>query len=457
MKSLTIIGNGIAGITLALEVRKKDSEVQIQVLSKEHPFFFSRPALMYIYMGHMRVEDTQPYENYTWEEKNIELIQTEVTSIDYSANKLRHSDGEIQFDKLVIATGSKPNFFDWPGINAKGVQGLYHMQDLHLLESNTPGTKSAVIIGGGLIGVELAEMLHMRGIEVTLLVREKYFWNSVLPKEDSVLVGEHILSRDIKIIAEDELESVQADEDQRVKSITTKKGQILDCQILGITVGVQPNIEFLKNNELKIDRGILIDHQFKTNFDNVYAIGDCAQFENPIEGRRPIEQVWYTGKMHGETLAHILTDSTELKYTPGIWFNSAKFVDMEYQTYGLFPAKPIDGTSNFYWRHQINDVSVHLHYSSDDDRIIAFNFFGTRARHVACEKWIAEGAKITEVLADLGWADFDPEFFPKYQQEIINKWNGENPNKQVSLKTPKGLFSRLAQKFHQPTQKVRVT
>ncbi len=191
MEHVVIIGNGISGVTAARHIRKLSNK-RITIVSAETDYFFSRTALMYVYMGHMKFEHTQPYENWFWEKNRIELKKGFVESIDYSSKKLSLSGGDqFTYDKLILAVGSKPNKFGWPGQNLKGVQGLYSKQDLDLMEENTSRHKvdRAVIVGGGLIGVEMAEMLHSRNISVSFFVREDRFWGNVLPLKEAAIVG----------------------------------------------------------------------------------------------------------------------------------------------------------------------------------------------------------------------------------------------------------------------------
>ena len=197
---VVIIGNGISGITAARHIRKK-SDYRITVISAESDYFFSRTALMYIYMGHMKFEHTKPYEDHFWKKNRIDLKRAFVENINLKTKVLGLDSGEeIPYDKLIIATGSKPNKFGWPGQELEGVQGLYSLQDLEALERAAPDNKSckkAVIVGGGLIGIEMAEMLRSREIPVTFLVREPSFWDVVLPKGESAMINEHILEHHV--------------------------------------------------------------------------------------------------------------------------------------------------------------------------------------------------------------------------------------------------------------------
>ena len=115
MRHIVIIGNGISGITAARHIRK-NSNNQITLISGESSYFFSRTALMYVYMGHMEFKHTQPYENWFWEKNKIDLIHGFVKSIDTDNNLIFFENNtSISYDQLVIASGSKPNKFDWPG------------------------------------------------------------------------------------------------------------------------------------------------------------------------------------------------------------------------------------------------------------------------------------------------------------------------------------------------------
>ena len=439
MSRTIIIGNGISGITAARHLRKLDAEAEITVISAETDYFFSRTALMYIYMGHMRFEDTQPYESWFWEKNRIGLQRGYVSRVDFNSKSVLFSDGRSLFyDNLVLATGSKSNKFGWKGQDLEGVQGLYSYQDLELLEKNTDPygkaqrVKRAVIIGGGLIGIELAEMLMSRGIPVTFLVRESLFWGNVLPQRESELVMRHMAEHKVDLRLESELEEILPDANGHVKAVRTKSGEIIDCQLVGLTAGVSPNIDFLKGSGLDIDRGILVDAFLRTNQKDVYAIGDCAQFTEAIGERRPIEQVWYTGRMMGETLAHTLSGNP-IKYQPGHWFNSAKFFDIEYQTYGwVFPDKR-EGEEHFYWEHTKGKMCMRFNYQKSTGKLIGINSFGIRLRHELIDKWLTAERDLDYVIAHLRDANFDPEFYKTYEEEICRTYE-EHSGKKIALK-----------------------
>ncbi|MEQ9468516.1 MAG: FAD-dependent oxidoreductase [Ekhidna sp.] len=441
MQKIVIIGNGIAGITAARHIRKL-SDDQITVISGETDHFFSRTALMYIYMGHMKYENTKPYEDRFWEKNRIELKRAWVKSIDFDGKQIQFEEGEqLPYDKLILATGSKSNKFGWPGQDLEGVQGLYSFQDLELMEKNAKDVDRAVILGGGLIGVEMAEMLHSRHIHVTYLIREKNFWGNMLPKEEASLIDNHLVKHGIDLRSETELEEILDDGHGRVKAIKTKSGEIIDCQFVGLTVGVHPNVDLVKDSKIEIDRGILVDEFLQTNIPDVYAIGDCAQLKNPPAHRRPIEAVWYVGRMMGETVARTITGNQTM-YKPGIWFNSAKFFDIEYQNYGtVLPECPAESAS-FYWESDDQEKCIKIIYKKDDLEVLGVNLFGIRNRHEVWDKWLSEKRALDYVISNLPEANFDPEFYKHWEGEIQQKFNEQFPEKQVAVRK-KGFLEKI--------------
>ncbi|MEQ8904964.1 FAD-dependent oxidoreductase [Ekhidna sp.] len=441
MQKIVIIGNGVAGITAARHIRKL-SDDQITVISGETDHFFSRTALMYIYMGHMKYEHTKPYEDWFWEKNKIDLKRAWVKSIDFEKKTLQFDGGNsMEYDKLILATGSQSNMFGWPGQDLKGVQGLYSYQDLELMEENTQNIERAVIIGGGLIGVEMAEMLHSRHIPVTYLIREKHFWDNMLPQEEATLIDKHLFKQGIDLRQETELEEILDDGHGRVKGVKTKSGDIIDCQFVGLTVGVHPNIKLVKNSKVETDRGILVDEYLQTNIPDVYAVGDCVQLKNPPPHRRAIEAVWYAGRMMGETVANTVTGN-ETEYKPGIWFNSAKFFDIEYQNYGIVPPQCPDGSGSFYWECDDGEKCIKIIYKKETLEVQGVNLFGVRNRHEVWDKWLKEKRTLDYIIANLPKANFDPEFFKHWEGEIQEKFNTEFPDKKVGVRK-KGMLEKI--------------
>lgn len=415
-RHIVIIGNGITGITAARFIRKLSVD-RITVVSSETDHFYARTALMYIYMGHMRYRETKPYEDHFWSQNQINLVRGYATQVDPGAKVVRIADGnDIPYDALLLATGSQSNKFGWPGQDLMGVQGLYGMQDLILMERNTQNITRGVVVGGGLIGIEMAEMLHARHIPVTFLVRENSYMNYLLPQEESALINQEIYAHGIDLKLGTELKAILGS--KRVEAVETSKDERVEGQFVGLTAGVHPNTDLAKASGIETNRGIVVNEFFETSFPDVYAAGDCAEFNADGIGNRRIEQLWYTGRAHGKVVAQTLCGK-RTPYRRGVFFNSAKFFTIEYQTYGDIPVQP-----ESHIRSQLFQSGRKLLRINSDrrtGRVLGFNAMGLRLRHDQCEAWIQHGSPVQEVLASLGKARFDAEFYSNaiYRQAVV--------------------------------------
>jgi len=411
---------------------------------------------MYVYMGHMKAVQMEPYEPWFWEKNRIELKQARVRKVDTADKTIRTDMGEeIAYDVLVLATGSKPNTLNIPGEKLKGVQGFYSMQDLELLEKNThpplipkaqQKVKSAVIVGGGLIAIELAEMLLTRNIQVTIVERGPHYWSSVLPAEDSAFLTKHIIHHGAQLMTETQISEILGDEDYRVRAVVTHTGETVSCELVCMAIGVRPNMDFLFDADLRVDHGILVNHTLQTSVLDVYAAGDCAQFDTPPSGRKSIEQTWYTGRMMGECLGATLS-GTPTPYRPGPWFNSAKFFDIEYQTYGMVSARPADDETHFWWQHPTEAKAIRLAWEKKTNIFKGINAYGIRIRHERADQWLRDGMHIYEVVKNLPLASFEPELTDRFEPAFVAAFNRRfGTDIQLSGSKRSGLFSFFRQK-----------
>jgi len=367
---IAIIGNGIAGITAARYLRKYAGH-DICVISEESDYFFSRTSLMYIYMGHMRLEDTKPYEDSFWRKNRIQLRRARVTAIDRAQKCLLLQGGEqLPYDVLLLATGSKPR------------------------------------------------------IPVTFLVRESDYFAGLLPPEEAAMLSRHIVANGIDLRLATELRAILPGEDGRVAAVETSAGERIDCGFVGITVGVRPQVDFLRDSGLALGQGLLVDAFLRTSDPSIFAAGDCAELRQPLPGRAAVEALWYTGRKMGEIAAYNILCAAAGKealmrpYEQGIWFNSAKFFAIEYQVYGWVPARPTAGEASIFWQQADGLRSVRIVYDRSSGAVLGFNLLGVRFRQEVCERWIRERTTIDQVLGQLRAAHFDPEGYPAIEKQL---------------------------------------
>jgi len=408
-----IIGNGVAGINAANQIRDRDDESDITIVSSEHDHFFSRTALMYVACGQLSARCVEPYERDYYERMNFRRIRDRVTALKPDSNSLQLQDGgSIEYDRLLIASGSVPFMVNWPGIDLDGVGNFVTWQNMEWLDKRAKTAKRACVIGGGLIGIETVEVLLMAGVEVSFIVREDFFWPIAFDEEEGTIIGEHMKEHGVDLRLKTEMTEVLG-RDGRVVSIKTKDGEIIDCDMVVVSIGVTPQTDWLKDSGLALDErgGIIVDDHLKTNLDNVYAAGDCTSVVWFNDVRRP-EQLWYTGRDQGRVAGNNVAGDNRA-YKRGTFYNSAKFFDIEYTTAGLVNFR-LDGEQRWFQREPGTPNTVRIVYMPDNT-VIGFNMLGRRWDHRVLVRWIEQKKKLTWVLDHLNEALFDEEFMPNFK------------------------------------------
>jgi NAD(P)H-nitrite reductase large subunit len=398
---LVILGNGVAGVTAARAARLRDPAACITLVSDEGAHPFSRPALMYLYTGQLTLGQTRLYADAFWSDNRIERVHDRAVGLDTAARRLHLRDGgALAYDRLLMATGSLPAFPGWPGEDLPGVQGFVRLDDLRKMEADAARARHAVVVGGGLIGVELAEMLRTRGTPVTLLAREPTYYARVLPPEEGRRVEAEIRRHGVDLRTGVEVAALRGD--GRVRAVETTGGEVFSADWVGVATGVRPDVALAREAGLDVNRGVLVDARLRTSAPGVFAAGDC------------VEALWYTARAQGAVAGRTMTGDElagdEAAYAPGVFYNSAKFFDVEWQVYGRVDPRAPDGETSLYWAHPDGRRALRIQHAAAGDRaVVGMMGLGVRLRHAVCADWIARGLSVEEALDDLGAALFDPE------------------------------------------------
>ncbi len=424
-----IIGNGITGITAARTIRQLDDDAEIIVISDESPYFFARTALMWVYMRQLPLSSLEPYERREWDELRITHRQGRVTGIDPESKNLTFDQGDpLSYDRLLLTVGGKPAMFGWPGQDLEGVCNMTTLGDLGKLEAVRPRLKRAVVAGGGLIGLEMVEMMLHDHVPVTFLIREPWYWHLMLSREEGEIVHQRIRSHGVNLVLEDEVKQIQGTEQGQVAAVITKGGQTLPCELVGFATGVQANTDLARSSGIACARGIQIDRSMCTDQPDIFAAGDCAELQWG-DGTIRLEQLWYSGIRQGQAAGRAML-GYPVNYDPGVPYNSAQFLFLDYLNVGWMSGArfappdhlggmPEEGLGEFFFQAEGHPESIRIAHRPDGSRpVLGFSMLGPRWDSEVLIRWIEQRRPLDWVLGNLSQASFNEEFRPNRFKEL---------------------------------------
>ena len=418
-----ILGNGVAGMEAALALRARDAEARVTIVSAEYDHFFSRPALMYVFAGQTSLRDTEPYDRGLYERLRFERTSGRVTVVDGPGHALVFEDGaRLAYDRLLLAVGSRGRKAPWPGAEGRGLHYFVTLQDLEALDREAKKGMRAAVLGGGLIGVEVAEVLHDRGLRVSFIVREAWYFPAALDRNEAALVAEHLRGHGVDVRLGATADSVVRGESGTIRAVRLAGGGEVPADLVVSTIGVVPNTAFLRDSAVALaaNGAIETDDALRTTAPDVWAAGDCANVTWFDGSRRP-EQLWYTAREQGRLAGRSMLGD-DVAYRRGTWYNSAKFFDLEWTTVGQVPAEvgpggepvvPPRGLRSWFQRVPRRFESQRIVLSGD--RVVGFNMLGSRWNHEPLLDWIHERRPLDWVLKHLGEAQFDEELSPRFR------------------------------------------
>jgi nitrite reductase (NADH) large subunit len=312
--NIVIAGGGVAGVTAAEKAREANPKASITVFSLEKESLYFRPRLPDIVNGSLSVEKIFAHPDSWYQEKNIELRKGE-TLIEVCAenNQVRGSLGSrLIYDTLLIATGAeasqpKPVNYELPGVFT-----VRHLYDAMTLHYEAKRSKTAVIMGAGLLALEIACALGAMGLSVHVLERA----DRILPRQttpgSASILKDYLTERGLVIHLNSSLTGMSGRD--RLQKVEISDGSSIDTQILIVAAGVTPNLELAKHLGLNVDRGVVVNECLETSKPGVFAAGDCAQTKDGAGGLWTIARA--QGLVAGHNLAVAPADRKTYQPTP---------------------------------------------------------------------------------------------------------------------------------------------
>lgn|GEM_PF-1282025 len=386
-RGVVIIGGSAAGVAAALELRSLSPELPITIVSGEHSAPYARPSLMYLFMGKLKLQelDLQPEER--WDALNITrrwAWATDITLHEGGGGALTLQEADrvdtLPFHTLLLTTGAQARALSCEGATLEGVCGLWGLYELAELAALTPSARRATVIGGGLIGAELSEMLLSRGVATTLLVREARYAPHLLNELESELVERELSQIGVELLLGHELRSIQGRNGRAHGVVASGPDGLMErpCELVASAIGARAELTLAQSLNLKLrDGGILVGEGFKTSAQGVFAAGDCVSAISSQGELWP--KGWVSAERQGRLAARGLlrrpSRETLLDRHPQLIPQISRFGRLTHTRVGAPPAQGAHHGRWRCWRHPRRPSLLTL-YTNDDGLLSAVSALG---------------------------------------------------------------------------------
>ena len=287
-----IIGGSAAGISAIEAIRSVDPTSPIEVFSQEGTPFYSRVLLSYYIAGAITKEELhfRPLE-FFMENKVTAHLGQRVQRVLPDSKSIKMEDGrEYPFDKLLIATGSSPKILDIPGKDKKGVIVMRTIEHAREIIGRLEEIKTVCVLGGGLIGLRTGYALSLRGVRVKIIVKSSHVLSQMLDIEAARMIEERMREHGVEIRTG--RDGVEVLGNGSVEGITLDNGERINCQLVVIGKGVQPNVDCVSSTSIKVNEGIIADETMRTNMPDIYVAGDVAETYDISGDRMGVNAIW---------------------------------------------------------------------------------------------------------------------------------------------------------------------
>ncbi len=387
-QKLVMIGNGMAGLRTIEEIlERSDSQFDITIIGKEPYPNYNRIMLSNILQKKMTVEETimNPYEWY--EENNIQLIVNDpVETVDRSAQTVTTSKGvEVNYDICIFATGSSAFVLPIPGSDLPSVIGWRTIEDTERMIEIAKTKKKAVVIGGGLLGLECARGLMDQGMEVTVLHLAEWLMEMQLDRKAGGMLKADLERQGMNIELQANSKEIIGKDD--VEAIKLADGRIIETDLVVMAVGIRPFTQVARDAGLEVNRGIVVNYYLQTSDPNIYAVGECSEHDGKVYGL--VAPLYEQGKVLADYLTGKETEGykgsttfTSLKVSGCDLYSAGQIVENE-NVHGIEIFNSVD---NIYKKVYLSDgqvVGAVLYGDTDDGS----RFYNMMKKHESLEDY----------------------------------------------------------------------
>jgi NAD(P)H-nitrite reductase large subunit len=303
-ESYVIVGDGIAGSSAAETLREASPDAQITVVTDEGEALYNRILIKEFAKGKLPEAPISIHEEDWYAERDIDLaLNTHVTGIDTDAHEVHtHEGNTLAYDKLLLACGGTPQSLASFGIDNADAEGIHHFwtfQDARSIKAHAEEANTGLVVGAGLLGIDLAAICGAQDIDAHYLMRGDAWWRYALTQDGAEIIHDGLREKGIEPVFGSGVDRFTVDDDGHVTGAVDPNGEAFDGEFVGVAIGLEFNTEFVEDTDIELDGGIVVDEYMRTNVDDVYAAGDITRFFDTILDERAQNGSWGSAKQQG--------------------------------------------------------------------------------------------------------------------------------------------------------------
>ncbi|MDG5776216.1 FAD-dependent oxidoreductase [Haloarculaceae archaeon H-GB2-1] len=320
-ESHVIIGDGISGSSAAETIREEDADADITVLTDEGEALYNRILIKEHAKGKLPEAPISIHEPEWYDERDIELeLNTYVTDVDTDAHEVHTHEGDTyEYDKLLVATGGTPTQLPVDNSDADGVHHFWTFQDARKIKEHAEQADTGVVVGAGLLGIDLAAICGAQDIDAHYLMRGESWWRYALTNEGAEIIHDALRDIGVTPVFESGVDHFEVDDDGHVTGAVDPNGDFYEGEFAGVAIGLNFNTEFLHDTPVELDNGIVVDEYMQTDVEDVYAAGDITQFHDTIMDTRTQNGAWGSAKEQGSVAGRNMVagdEDTAFRWVP---------------------------------------------------------------------------------------------------------------------------------------------
>lgn len=397
-------GNGIAATTAAQAIVAADPTQGIEIYTDEPYPSYMRPRLIRFLAGDLDIADLYLHPPEWYARRGITLhLETAVTELDTAARRIVLDSGEeVSYDRLLLAVGSNPFQPPLEGMGQEGVFTLRTIDDALAIRSHAErclarGRREAVVIGGGLLGLESANALASLGLELTVLEHGPWLLHKQIDEQGAVVLERQLGQLGIRSLSNAAAKTILADDDG-LSAVALEDGRTVSGHLVLCSAGVRPDTELAQAAGLTVGRGVLVDSEMRTSADDVYAAGDVTEYNGEVWCIIPaaLEQARVAGAN--------MVNAGSMTYGGTVPSTTLKVVGAELTSIGII-SPPVHGFEEL--RKSDPAAGVYQKLVLEDGHVVGAILLGARERVAAVSRLIREGTDVSAYTDRLLDDDFD--------------------------------------------------